>query len=119
VSRSVPKKPEVRAGLLYSVLLLLGLGTRSAHAQAISLLAQCDSGRAHSCFELGIRYDRGEGVREDVARAAIFYQKACDDGLADGCYLVGAAYATERPRATSERPRSSNGRAKAGTLLRA
>jgi len=31
----------------------------------------------------------GEGVTQDVARAAVLMKKACDDGDADGCRELG------------------------------
>ena len=32
----------------------------------------------------------GRGVGRDEARAAALYEKACDGGVAKGCYILGA-----------------------------
>src|SRR5206468_1880365 len=49
----------------------------------------CDQGRAAGCTWLGYYYARGEGVKEDDARAATLYRRACDAGQLDGCVGLG------------------------------
>jgi TPR repeat protein len=51
---------------------------------------RCERGDARRCFDLGRQYERGRGVPRDLARAASFYQRACDGG--DQLQLVNVNY---------------------------
>ncbi len=48
----------------------------------------CDTGTSQSCIELGRLYEEGLGVAADSAKARTIYQKACNDGWAEGCDRV-------------------------------
>ena len=37
------------------------------------------------CASLGVMYDTGEGVTQDLARAASLWQQACNGGLVEAC----------------------------------
>ena len=37
--------------------------------------------------------DSGEGVKQDMFKAAVLYKKACDGGDATGCFWRGNSYA--------------------------
>ena len=52
-------------------------------------------------MNLGVRYDNGEGVPKDAAKAAQLYQKACDGGIAGGCFNLGASYSSGQGVLTS------------------
>ena len=52
----------------------------------------CDSGIAEGCYNLGVLYADGQGVRQDYQKATQLYQKACDGGDAGGCYNLGVLY---------------------------
>ena len=52
----------------------------------------CDKGEAEGCYNLGVMYDRGEGVKKSYPIAAKLYKKACDKGYATGCYNLGWMY---------------------------
>ena len=54
----------------------------------------CDGGDMLGCNELGVMYGTGEGVTQDLARAATLYQQACDGGEMWGCVNLGAMYGT-------------------------
>jgi len=54
----------------------------------------CDRGDMLGCNELGVRYGTGEGVTQNLARAATLYQQACDGGEMWGCVNLGAMYGT-------------------------
>ncbi|RYZ42298.1 MAG: sel1 repeat family protein [Myxococcaceae bacterium] len=47
--------------------------------------AACDEGVATACVLLGGVYEEGTSVREDKARAADLYRRACDAGEPLGC----------------------------------
>jgi hypothetical protein len=49
----------------------------------------CDAGDKMACYEAAQDYSE---VRRDKARAASFYQKSCDLGLARSCLILGDAY---------------------------
>ena len=45
----------------------------------------CDGGNIDGCYNLGILYEEGKGVRQSSSKAKGFYGKACDGGDANGC----------------------------------
>ena len=49
----------------------------------------CDGGNARGCFNLGLMYYKGRGVKQDDFKAKELYGKACDGGCAGGCYNLG------------------------------
>ncbi|MCR6588090.1 tetratricopeptide repeat protein [Campylobacter insulaenigrae] len=53
----------------------------------------CDLNDGLGCFNLGIMYANGSGIKKDNFKAVELYQKSCDlnDGL--GCFNLGAMYA--------------------------
>ena len=56
------------------------------------LVQGCDSNDAVSCFDLGVRYDDGQGVKQDYSKAATYYEKACSLNVKEGCFNLGKAY---------------------------
>lgn len=50
---------------------------------------QCDKGNPQSCAVLGYMYEKGDGTKEDAAKAAVAYKKACDASNLDGCTGYG------------------------------
>jgi len=53
----------------------------------------CDGGGVLECNLLGIMYETGDGVAQDLGRAATFYQKACDGEIMETCAHLGVMYA--------------------------
>ena len=51
-----------------------------------------NSHEATNCFNLGLLYRKGQGVKQNDAQAAKFFEQACNGGVADGCYNLGASY---------------------------
>ncbi|MDU8913618.1 tetratricopeptide repeat protein [Aestuariicoccus sp. MJ-SS9] len=49
----------------------------------------CENGNAPGCTNLGIRYERGDGVDLDLPRALALYEQACSMNEATGCYYTG------------------------------
>ena len=78
-----------RASLL--IVAFLGL---SACQEAESLRVDCDEGDAIACGALGEMYYYGDGVTQDLARAASLLQRACDGGIMGGCNDLGFMYET-------------------------
>ena len=52
----------------------------------------CDAGDLAVCDQLGVRYETGEGVIQDQARALSLFQQACDGGLLLGCTHLGLMF---------------------------
>ena len=51
-----------------------------------------DQGDAYAQYNLGLKYDNGEGVPEDDAEAAGWYRLAADQGHADAQLFLGLKY---------------------------
>lgn len=51
-----------------------------------------DAVQAESCYNLGLMYYKGEGVRQDYYKAAKLYKKACDMKYGDACNNLGVLY---------------------------
>ena len=45
----------------------------------------CDGGGAEGCYNLGVCYEDGQGVKQNFSTAKQYYGKACDLGLQLGC----------------------------------
>lgn len=74
--RSFPK--EI-LGLCY----LYGKGTPVDYELAKTLLEESAADYTVSCYGLGLMYDKGLGVQEDVAKAVSYYEKAAAGGNPD------------------------------------
>ena len=63
------------------------------YQKAVELLKKaCDSGEALGCSNLGVLYNKGQGVKQDYQKAVELLKKACDSGDAVGCYNLGILY---------------------------
>ena len=51
-----------------------------------------DLAQAESCYNLGLMYYNGKGVRQDDAKAAELYKKACGMKYGDACNNLGRLY---------------------------
>ncbi len=47
----------------------------------------CDTKNASGCYNLGLLYEKGQGVRQNYSKAKDFYGQSCDNGLEKGCSL--------------------------------
>jgi TPR repeat protein len=68
-----------------------------AEPEALALAARlfkraCDQGHAPACNNLGLAYQRAEGVPQDYGRAMTSFERACSGGFAEGCSNQGALY---------------------------
>lgn len=52
----------------------------------------CDQGHAPACNNLGLAYQRAEGVPQDYERAMTSFERACSGGFAEGCSNQGVLY---------------------------
>jgi beta-lactamase hcpA (cysteine-rich 28 kDaprotein) len=52
----------------------------------------CDGGNADGCYNLGLLYVSGRGVKQDYQKAVKLFKKDCDSGNAEGCYNLGVSY---------------------------
>jgi hypothetical protein len=67
---------------------------RGDYAEALQLLVPlAERGDARAQYMLGLAYDRGNGVPQDHAKAAIWYRKAAVQGAPDARASLGALYA--------------------------
>jgi TPR repeat protein len=69
------------------LLLLLFLGI-ILHLNASSFKEDkkaCNDGIAEGCYNLGLMYAAGQGVRQDYSKAKELFGKACDGEYEDGC----------------------------------
>ncbi|WP_157017780.1 peptidoglycan-binding protein [Mesorhizobium xinjiangense] len=57
-----------------------------------ALRKAADGGDPRAIFEIGRRYDDGRGLAADAAKAAMWYERAAEIGLAPAQYRIGNAY---------------------------
>lgn len=58
------------------------------------LRAECNAGKIAACVNLGVAYEKGEGVSPQPARAAALYRLGCDSGVPVACVNLGRNYET-------------------------
>ena len=91
--------------ILLSVILLIGIANAdlvesglekynsgNKKEASIDWEKACDGGDMVGCFNLGLMYDNGDGIRQDKIKATELYGKACDGGDMKGCYNLGNMY---------------------------
>jgi len=83
-----------RLTLIASMLfLVLAFTAQDANAQTIQdRQKRCDGGEARGCYNLGLMYYKGEGVRQDKVKAAELYTKACHGDYLPACNNLGLMY---------------------------
>ncbi len=52
----------------------------------------CDLGNMSACFNLGLLYNNGDGVKQDKSKAKELFGQACDSGHMRSCYNLGILY---------------------------
>jgi len=63
-----------------------------ADAGPVALREAAAAGDPKALFEIGNRYAQGRGVPEDMTQAAIWYERAAEQGLAPAEYRIGNLY---------------------------
>lgn len=56
------------------------------------LQAACDKGDGQACYDLGTRYEEGDGVAKNADRAVTLYERSCEIGDAGNCWYLGTVY---------------------------
>jgi Zn-dependent protease with chaperone function len=60
--------------------------------QAKRLQRACDQGSSVDCYTLGLRYERGRGIPQDLGAAARLYERACGGGERAACQSLALLY---------------------------
>jgi len=60
------------------------------------LMSACEAKHVGGCSNLGIAFEYGDGVEEDLGKAATYYRYACGGGLVAACSNLGRMYAYGR-----------------------
>jgi len=77
--------------ILVIMFLIAFIGTTKANT-VDDYKGECDGGSAVGCYNLGLMYNNGQGVKQDYFIAGDLYKKACDVGFAEGCLNLGMLY---------------------------
>ena len=88
---------NIIAGIVLGIALLSNAsfaqdGKILTNVELQELTKACDGGNAGGCNNLGLMYDKGEGVKQDKFKAVELYKKACLGGIAGGCNDLGVKY---------------------------
>jgi TPR repeat protein len=68
----------------------------SESAEVAALRKAAERGDADAMVSLGIRYEKGTGIPQDFAQAAVWYRKAAEQGNAVAGYFLGFLYSNGR-----------------------
>lgn len=52
----------------------------------------CDNGGLDGCYGLGVKYFRGESVKQDFKESFTLFKKVCDGGKVEGCNNLAVMY---------------------------
>jgi len=52
----------------------------------------CEASDGSVCYDLGMMYASGNGVKQDQFHSKTFYEKSCNDGYTKGCRLLAMKY---------------------------
>jgi TPR repeat protein len=106
-------KRSTAAGLWGCIGLLVGCatagtgsGTGAPYRSVAELTKDCRQGNPKTCLDLGTLYMADERVPKDERRAAIFFEMACEGGVAEGCYQF--ATHAEKGRGMYDDPELAN-----------
>ena len=74
----------------YILWLLLLVGTLYAQKNVLSQEMQamqkaCSKKVATACYEFGLLYEEGIGVKSDIGKAKEYYMQACNNGFDKAC----------------------------------
>jgi len=73
--------------LLWVVLVFGYLGVEAGEMSASmkAMHSACQRHVATACYEFGILYEEGIGVKKDIKKAKAYYKQACEDGYDKAC----------------------------------
>ena len=93
-----------KAVLLYTILLTIGFSkdlvelgleaySKGDYNKAVEIFTKtCNDGNNGNCYNLGLLYINGQGVKQDYNKAAKLYEKACNGEIIQACYNLGFLY---------------------------
>lgn len=97
--------PKAIVFAVSTALVLLGCGQQNGAPQSANspeskeaasalttLMKAAESGDAKAQFDLGWRYNNGDGVEKDLSKTYEWWAKAAEGGHAEAMYLLGEAY---------------------------
>lgn len=64
---------------------------------------KCDNGQLEYCIPVGWLYLKSMGVKQDRVKALEYFKKACNEDIAEACYIIGIRHDDD-----SECPRKIN-----------
>jgi len=87
-------REEARADYNLALMYAQGVGpVQQDKAEALKLYEKaCAKGHVKAAYNLGLLYQRGDGVQKDSAKAAEFYQKAHAQGYSKATYNLAMMY---------------------------
>ena len=62
------------------------------HTNTAECVAQCELGDQPSCVIVGHRHLQGKDLPRDQDKALALFKKACEAGIANGCFEAGSVY---------------------------
>jgi len=78
--------------ILLAATMLAVMACSSPSSEKDNVFRRAEKGNAKAQFDLGLKYDTGEGVRQDYAEAAKWYRKAAEQGYAEAQFNLGTMY---------------------------
>ena len=79
--------------IVFLLLLLIVLNTFQLFAQKASdYRAAAERGNAEAQYNLGLCYEKGDGVEENYYQAVYWYKKAAERGYIDAQFNLGVCY---------------------------
>ena len=89
----VPKFEKFRFILTLPIISILDIQNSFAETNVlVKLQESCNNNIAPSCTGLGYMYKNGDGVAQDLFKAASLYQKGCDLDDRLSCIALGRMY---------------------------
>jgi len=67
---------------------------KRSRAEVQALAASCDQADWTACNDLGVLYQNGLSVQQDLSRSVALYKRSCDGNLAMACFNLAGAYET-------------------------
>ena len=78
--------------ILWCLLLCFLYACSPPTSEKDNVFRRAEQGDAKAQFDLGLKYDTGDGVPQDYAEAANWYRKAAEQGYAKAQFNLGTMY---------------------------
>lgn len=73
---------------LFWLAILTGFVSHISAATVDEYRSACDGAGIQGCYQLGLAYARGEGVRQDIETARSYLTLSCDNGVVNACIVL-------------------------------